>query len=55
MRRLVFPDSLLDENHHFKPEAELTQDHILWYAMLKSGRMLAGARDVQLPFPLPET
>jgi hypothetical protein len=38
----------------FRPEAELSTDQILGYAMAKSGRRLPGSpTDVVLPFPLP--
>lgn len=48
-------DSLFrDADGAFKPEAELTSDQILGYAMAKSGRKLPGApKDVALPFPMP--
>lgn len=43
-----------DANGTFKPEAELTVDQTLAYAMAKSQRKLPGAPDnVVLPFPLP--
>ena len=43
-----------DEGGAFKPEAELTSDQILGYAMAKSGRTLPGApEDIDLPFPMP--
>ena len=39
----------------FKPEASLTNDQVLGYAMAASGRRLPGTPDsVRLPFPLPE-
>lgn len=43
-----------DAGGAFKPEAELSHDQILAYAMAKSGRKLPGApTDVTLPFPMP--
>lgn len=43
-----------DANGAFKPEAELSNDQILGYAMARSGRTLPGApTDVVLPFPMP--
>jgi len=45
-----------DANGAFKPEAELSADQILAYAMAKSGRELLGApKGVTLPFPMPDT
>ena len=41
-------------NGAFKPEAELSNEQVLGYAMAKSGRTLPGApTNVVLPFPLP--
>lgn len=38
----------------FKPEANLSNQQILAYAMLRSGRILPGVpADVTLPFPMP--
>lgn len=43
-----------DANGAFNPEAELSADQILAYAMAKSGRKLPGVpKDVALPFPMP--
>lgn len=43
-----------DEGGAFKPEADLSTDQILAYAMEKSGRFLADRpTDVTLPFPMP--
>jgi hypothetical protein len=43
-----------DANGAFKPESELSNEQILAYAMVKSGRKLHGApTSVALPFPLP--
>jgi hypothetical protein len=43
-----------DANGAFKPEANLSNEQILAYAMAKSGRTLPGApTDVALPFPVP--
>ena len=53
-----FGDALLfrDVNGAFKSEINLSNDQILAYAMLKSGRKLPGAPpDVALPFPMPTT
>ena len=47
------PSLFRDANGAFKPEAELSTDQILAYAMAKSQRRLADAPDVFLPFPLP--
>lgn len=45
-----------DKNGAFKPDAELSRDQILAYAMAKSGRTLPGApKDVLLPFPAPRS
>lgn len=44
-----------DSGGAFKPEAELSLDQILGYAMKKSSRELPGApADIVLPFPLPK-
>ena len=51
-----FSDASLftDANGAFKPEAKLSNDQILAYAMAKSGRRLPGApENVVLPFPVP--
>lgn len=43
-----------DANGAFKPEAELSNDQILAYAMAKSGRTLPGSPTAAtLPFPMP--
>lgn len=43
-----------DSNGAFKPEAALSVDQILAYAMAKSGREIPGApKGVMLPFPMP--
>jgi hypothetical protein len=42
-----------EENGAFKPEAELSSDQVLSYAIARSGRTLPGApQDIPLPFPL---
>lgn len=44
-----------DAGGAFKPEAELSLDQILAYAMEKSGRSLSDRpNDITLPFPIPE-
>jgi len=51
-----FGDATLfrDANGAFKPEAELSSDQILAYAMAKSGRSLPGApTGMVLPIPIP--
>lgn len=51
-----FGDASLFRNANgaFKPEAEMTNDQILAYAMRKSGRRLADApQNIVLPFPMP--
>ncbi|HEX8916586.1 MAG TPA: hypothetical protein VF796_29820 [Humisphaera sp.] len=62
MNDLIFwPDEWFDDaslirdaGGRFKPEADLSNDQILAYAMARSGRTLPGApADVVLPFPLP--
>lgn len=53
-----FGDASLFRNSNgaFKPEAELSSDQILAYAMAKSGRRLPGApENVSLPFPVPRS
>lgn len=47
------PSLFRDADGAFKPEAELSTDQILAYAMAKSQRRLPDAPDVSLPFPLP--
>jgi hypothetical protein len=43
-----------DPGGAFKPDASLSSDQILGYAMAKSGRRLPGTpNDVTLPFPMP--
>jgi len=45
-----------DASGAFKPEAQLSSNQILAYAMAKSGRELPGSpKDVTLPFPMPST
>jgi hypothetical protein len=51
-----FADASLfrDANGAFRPEADLTTDQVLAYAMAKSGRKLADApTGVTMPFPVP--
>jgi hypothetical protein len=49
-------DLFREKNGAFKPEAELSNDQMLGYAMARSGRTLPGApQDIDLPFPLPPT
>lgn len=49
------PALFRDEGGRFRPEAELSSDQILAYAMAKSGRILADRPiSVSLPFPLPK-
>ncbi|MFN3149637.1 hypothetical protein [Bremerella sp.] len=48
------PSLFRDEAGRFKPEAELSSDQVLAYAMAKSGRSLPDRPDsVSLPFPMP--
>lgn len=44
-----------DSSGAFKPDAKLTEEQILGYAMAKSGRKLADAPEIALPFPLPQS
>lgn len=59
---VYWPDQWFDDaslirnaNGSFKPEAELSTEQLLGYAMAKSHRMLPGAPpDIELPFPMPQ-
>jgi hypothetical protein len=49
------PLLIRDAQGGFRPEAELSTDQVLGYAMAKSGRALPGApAGVVLPFPVPK-
>lgn len=50
------PSLFRDEGGAFKPDAELSHEQMLAYAMARSSRQLPGApTDVPMPFPLPAT
>lgn len=60
---IYWPDEWFDDasqirnsDGSFKPEADLSTDQILAYAMAKSNRLLPEApRNVTLPFPMPKS
>ncbi len=58
---LFWPDEWFGDKSHFrdisgafKPDANLNKEQIIGYAMAKSGRKLADAPEISLPFPLPK-